>query len=326
MNVFQFTNRLSSTPRTFQQVFGRGPYYRRSLGYSVLLLTCLVLFTLLPQQLDAAQIRATLGDEPPKVADPFWVTIAISAEENANVVFPDVPTTLGPFEVLSHKDWFDVPVGNARSWTRHFQLESLQSGEFEIPSVLVSVDGETIATEPLTVSINSSVEANADPFKFRDFKKPIEITAEKPGANAWVLWAVSGLSIAAVLGFVCWSFYRKQSLTDSQFAMLQLEQLRNSEEYHRNDVRAISPKVADLLRSYIERRYSIAATKQTTDEFLKLAQQDDRLDVSKQATLGKFLHHIDEIKFAHLTPEEGSLDKSFSIAENFVRASSTEVQ
>ena len=128
----------------------------------------------------------------------------------------------------------------------------------------------------------------------------------------------------AVLGFAYWAFCRKTKLSESQLALMQLERLRGSPESQRGDAVSVSPKVADLLRSYIERRFDIAATRQTTNEFLNSIQRDQRLDETQRNTLRSFLQHTDEIKFAQLDPEEGHLSDSFRIAEDFVRSSGTE--
>jgi len=61
-------------------------------------------------------------------------------------------------------------------------------------------------------------------------------------------------------------------------------------EYHR--------LIADVIRSYVELRFQVPATQQTTPEFLRTISSAQLLAVPEQLLLGSFLERCDLAKFA----------------------------
>lgn len=273
---------------------------------------------------DAAQIHAQLStpDTILQVADPFWISVTVSATNGADVVFPDVPAKLGPFNVLSHRDWFDVPVERDRNWTRNFQLESLEGGDLEVPPIEVSVDGTSLSSEPVSITITSLVEAEADPFSFRDIKPAMEIPDAAASGQRWTGWAIAGVGLAAVLALAMWMATRKKEVSATDWALSQLDKLRESDEFDRRDADPLMIQLSDIVREFVERQFAIPATRQTTDEFLAGCQHDTRLSASQRTSLQTFLEHIDDIKFARLKPDAGRVEDSFRIVRKFVISSS----
>jgi hypothetical protein len=273
----------------------------------------------------AAEIRAQVDRTSPRVAESFWLTLVVRVPDQANVVFPRVPETMEPFHVLSHRDWFDVPVGTQREYTRHFQLESLQGGDFQIPPMSVSVNGETLSSQPIAVSVASDVEAESDPLTFRDIKPPIEIPPPQPQETNWIPWGIAGAAVLFVAVAAVIVMRRRRPLAAGPWALQELERLGHSESAGPSWAAERLPEIAGVLREYIERQFDIRATRQTTEEFLATARRDPRLTEQQSRLLRKFLQHVDEVKFAHRQPEQGRLDDSYRLVQDFVRTTSGDV-
>lgn len=270
----------------------------------------------------AADIRAQIDRDSPRVAEPFWLTLVVRAPRETSVIFPDVSETLGPFQVLTHRDWPDVPVGEQRQWTRHFELEGLQGGDLQIPPLAVSVDGQTLTSKAIDVSIASEVAAAADPFSFRDIKPQIDIpTAEKQRSNAWG-WTVAGSLLLAALALAAWRIRREPTLAPQTWALRELERLRNSDDFRQGRAAQLVPMISNILRQYLERQFGIQATRQTTEEFLATAQNDARLSAEQRLLVRGFLQQVDEIKFAKLPAEQGLVGNSHRLVQDFVRTTS----
>jgi hypothetical protein len=85
--------------------------------------------------------------------------------------------------------------------------------------------------------------------------------------------------------------------------------------------REFSIAVSDIVRVYIEQRFSVTATRRTTEEFLR-----DLLDSSEaalarhQGLLGEFLHQCDFVKFAALSLTQQNMESLRQSARAFVLA------
>ena len=243
--------------------------------------------------------------------------------------FPAVPETLGAFNVLSHRNRYDIPVGGQREWSRLYELESLQGGDFQIPPLAVSVDGQTLRSQSITVSVVSAVEANSDPFAFRDIKPQVDIPPPEELAGKWPPLVLAGILVVALTaGAVVLMVRRQRSpLSAGKWALLELERLQSSPSTNDTPQHAVEmvPAISEVLREYMERQFEILATRQTTEEFLKKSQHDPRLSEQQRSLLKRFLTHVDEVKFAHRQPEQGRLHDSYRLVQDFIRATSGDV-
>ena len=109
-----------------------------------------------------------------RVAEPFTVTYELISPAEKSLVWPAVTDQLGPFDVIDSKDLFEIPVDSGRMWRRTLTLESIHSGDLEVPELsvnLLSTDSKSVQAEPVEVinlaaqpvTITSVLEGRADP-------------------------------------------------------------------------------------------------------------------------------------------------------------------
>jgi len=79
---------------------------------------------------------------------------------------------------------------------------------------------------------------------------------------------------------------------------------------------------SDVLREFLEWRFRVAVTAQTTREFLETAAQRAELAGPPRDALGKYLGFCDLVKFARHGASEGEQANLLDAAEQFVRQSS----
>lgn len=85
------------------------------------------------------------------------------------------------------------------------------------------------------------------------------------------------------------------------------------------DAYAVAIECSDILRTYIEARFTLPIRYQTTREFLGAAQAAPELNAEAQSQLGEFLKFFDQLKFARANaPAEKTLG-TIDGAEQFVR-------
>ena len=254
-----------------------------------------------------------------EVADPFTLTVTATAPDGSKVQYSPLAKTIGRFQVLSTKDLFEVPVESGRTWTRIYELETYDSGDLEIPPLNIIVNQRPMKTDAIPIRVHSVVEQQADLYKFRDMKDLEEIPFERPLATK-LIWVGLGTIATAMLAWAVIAWTRKKQVSPSQWAYAELNELKQSSFYTRKIHTQILPQLADILREYIQRHFDISAPQQTTMEFLRSAQTAERLNDQQRAELKHLLEHVDEIKFAHLVPENNRIDETFTQVESFIEA------
>jgi hypothetical protein len=139
----------------------------------------------------------------------------------------------------------------------------------------------------------------------------------------WLLPSVlAGGALIALSAYGAWRRRRRQHpLPPSPFevALQRLEDIRalmlpaNAAEF--------SVMVSDIVRSYIEQRFDVIATRRTTEEFLHDLLESSHTSLAHhRALLGKFLHLCDFVKFGGLSLTPQNMESLRQSARTFVLA------
>jgi len=268
-----------------------------------------------PNQTNLAAIDVQIDKREVQVAERLQMKITATAPRGVAITFPKLENQLGDFEVSSVKDTFDIPAGPNRKWIRQIGLESLVSGEFEIPAIEISaVDRRGSApiqviqkTPSQKITIHSTLEGVEDPTQFRDIKSVVFAPDPQPHNRSWVVWAAgaAGLFFVAGAGFVL--LRRGSSLSAKQWALKSLHELRESRALQDKDTEQIYIRLISILRLFVQEQFGILAPRLTTAEFLRAIKNDQRLSTEFRAQLQELLNSADLVKFAGMLPDSSGL-------------------
>lgn len=158
----------------------------------------------------------------------------------------------------------------------------------------------------------------ATPVPIHDILPPVEFFPYP----VWMI-ALAVIALLAVLGFFVWFFvFRKRAkrpTTATERALKQLELLRASVE--KSEAYPFSIEVSEVLRRYIEESQGLAATRQTTREFLDTIQQRTVYTAAEFEMLAGFLELADMIKFARMTAGPDECRRLLASAESLIQQS-----
>lgn len=149
----------------------------------------------------------------------------------------------------------------------------------------------------------------------RDIRGPKQVLAD------WVLpVAIAAALLIAALIYGLWRRRRNRyvaPLLPFEIALQRLDEIRAlMQPAH---AREFSTAVSDIVRSYIEQRFEVTATRRTTEEFLRDLLQSSNASLAKhQGLLGDFLFQCDAVKFAALSLTLQSMETLRQSARNFV--------
>ncbi len=266
------------------------------------------------------------------VAERIEMKIEATAPQGVVVKFPELDQQLGDFEVMSVQDRLDIPDGSNRKWVRLIGLESLTTGELEIPAMELSyVDRRGSVpqtgfqkTPPQSITVRSTLEGSEDPTRFREIKSVVFAPQPQRQNSDWLLWTAGLAGLVVVAGIAIAFVGRRRALSPKQQAIKSLQELKNSRTFADKDVESIYIRLVSILRSFVQEQFAISAPRLTTNEFLQAMQRDQRLSDEFRAELTELLSFADMIKFAGLLPSNGGLgevvDQAVRLVENAAEA------
>lgn len=283
------------------------------------------------------RLEISLDKNRVTVAEPMKLTISVAAPETFSITMPAPGEEMGSLSVKSATELPAPPIDGLQQKRQEYVLESLVSGEQTIPAMTIkyrdarttasapaAVEGE-LSSEPIQVRIASALKGELDPANLehlRDIKGVVDVPLAR--SWRWVVWAALACALCLLLGFLLYRRvkHRVEKLPPpvppgtwafTQLRILEEERLIEQGFYH-----AFYSRLSDIVRQYIERRFSLMAPERTTEEFLREMRHSPVLHDDHQRLLRDFLESADRVKFALYEPGREEAENAFSAARNFV--------
>jgi hypothetical protein len=229
----------------------------------------------------------------------------------------DEGRTLGSFNVVNSQHVLDIPTATGREWNWSLQLDTFDAAATNIPGIRLNwsdPNSETgsITIDPLPIEVKSITGASLEEMSLRDIKPPLPLFAK----SWWFVGSLIGFGFFAL--FLAAKLLGEKHVLISAHAqaMLDLHSLREANL----DIPTFYTELSDVVRRYLEGRFNIKATGQTTREFLIASKDSPHLKGSDRQVLSAFLVSADLVKFARLEPSHDVCDKAITQAEQFVAA------
>ncbi len=256
---------------------------------------------------DGAEVRVRLDRQGLNVAEHAELALTVICPEQwtATVTAPDAdPAGLALTEI--HRQGPDLLGTNQTRLRIIYRVRPFLPGKGEIGPFQVHFARPgtelVIATEPVPLTI-ASLLPDKKTATLNDIAPPMAMADYLP-----LFLAAGGLALALLL-FLGWRFLRKNRKeklppppSASQLAHQALDRLLASGLLDKGELADFFSKLSDILRTYIEARFSVRAPEQTTEEFLQAMAATRSFRPADRTLLQNFLTHCDLIKFARLEP------------------------
>jgi hypothetical protein len=176
------------------------------------------------------------------------------------------------------------------------------------------------AAAMISMTIGAAVSAAPIAEDIRDIRGPKYVLPE------WVLPAIIAGAVLMAMGiYGLWRGRRNRVarvLLPYEVALQRLEAITPLMQPAR--AREFSIAASDIIRLYIEQRFSVTATRRTTEEFLRdLLASPDPVLAQHQGLLAEFLHQCDVVKFATQSLTAQNMESLRQSARAFVLATTT---
>lgn len=301
--------------------------------YTYFILTLLIGLSSLSSatnQQPAFSFQSKLSADSILIGDQVELTIKASLPKGYQVQFPFFADTIVTgIEVLGRPiiDTLNKRTGESE-FTYRLKITSFDEGYYRIPQFkLPFTDGETIdtaQTSPIWFLVNTlppdSTVATIFDIKL-PYAEPLTFAEVAP-------WVGGGLLLAGLIALLVIYLIRrkkgeplffpaKPAVPPHVVALRELEKIKEQKLWNTDKHKHYHSVLTNVIRNYIEGRFSVLAMEQTTDETVRSLKGEGILEPKLLEGLQETLSLADLVKFAKFIPDisenEASLDYGFRL-------------
>ena len=219
-------------------------------------------------------------------------------------------------------------------WRRTFTIDSFTAGIHEIPALTAKyahkpdTDSEKtifeneLVTNPLEIEVRSALTTQDNQMRPRDITGTLT-----PHKTFWETvrgGVIAGVILAAIVVAVLliWLLQRRRrreapQIAPEVWALQMLGRLR-AEEVAAGQARGFYYQLSEIVRAYIEKKFTLAAPEMTTEEFLNTLARDRTALPYDADQLRVFLESCDIVKYAAFKPQREDAEQTLETARAFV--------
>lgn len=197
------------------------------------------------------------------------------------------------------------------------------------PFRFATAGGDTLQTSTLVLKVIVPFDVEPDPQKFFDIKDVLTPGFVLWDYAGWLLWPLGLLLAAAVVAWAVRRWMRRRAdvaeapapapaLPPHVEALEALEALAAKKLWHNGHAKQFHTELTDILRTYVGRRYGVAAMEMTSDELLGALHGLAEMQQSSLDGLRQILTLADLVKFAKYEPLADEHQLSAAGARMFV--------
>jgi len=259
-------------------------------------------------QTHAVSARAWVDSTDYVIGDPITVHVLVQHPKGATVQ-PVLEDTLAGFALLQRVP--PAPQGDAATATG-VVIARYDTGNAMVPPLVYfySVPGaapDTVSTPPVAITVHTMPVDTSQAIK--DLKPPLSV----PWTLAEIALYAGVILLVAALGYLgYWYWKRRKRVKRGEvyvpppkaphvLAYEELAALKEKKLWQQGLVKQYYSEVTEILRRYIERRFSVMALEETTEEILA-GLRAKHLGNGVMAETEKILRRADLVKFAKYQP------------------------
>ncbi len=274
------------------------------------------------------------------LADELELEIEASIKEGYQAELPRFGEKLEQFGIRDYRNFPPRLADDGRIISRKlYRLEPFLSGDYKIPAMTIKFSEETssvkkdggktaekkeyqLETEEIPIKVTSLIGDERKNLRIKGLKEVVSLPSSKSFLYPVLAGAMGGIIVIALLILRQRRRRREeqgpQLVPAHEIAYEQLRKLGEENFLESGRVKEFYIRISDILRHYIENRFSLRAPERTTEEFLIELAGSSELDKKHKELLQGFLQHCDLVKFACYLPESKEVQGTFDAARKFI--------
>jgi len=273
-------------------------------------------------------VKVKLDTNNMLIGDQVGLQLQFTGPEGMELLWPNFPDTLDKFMVVdrSKVDTLSGKPGDPVTLSQRLVLTTFDSGFYTIPPIpfyyrmLPATTIRVAQSLPHYLAVHTVAVDTTQPIK------PIKGPRRVP-VTLWevIRWILLGLAILLVIAVVIYILKKRKNkepifrlrprvqLKPHEVALQKLEKLRIMKLWQQGKIKEYHSELTEILRQYIEDRYSFPALESTTAEILHDLLETPGMVRETWDELGQVLMLADMVKFAKEQPSpqrnEDALEK-----------------
>ncbi len=274
--------------------------------------------------------KATLDKKSILIGEQTQLNLSIRFHAKDSIGFPKLADSIGKIRIVNFKadTAFDKGDQSIETINRHYTITAFDSGTYIIPSYVYKSPVGDLPTDTLNLDVRTVA---VDTTKaFYDIKQPLTIkyTFWDWLRDNWKLIAgiLAGLIVGGGSIFYLLKKPKKEVVVEEVKpdiplhiqALQKLEEIKSKQLWQHDQVKQYYIELSDVVREYLEKRYTIQALEQTSEEiFASLRHMD--IASEDRNLLRQLLVLSDMVKFAKEKPAANENEKSMENAVTFIK-------
>ena len=264
--------------------------------------------------------------------------IEISQDKDAVGAFvnENADTLTRYVEIIRRLKADTADIGNNRMQIKcDWILQSFDSGVYVLPPLQYVIGKDTFESEQLSLKV---LPVNVDTLSnVHDYKNtegvPFHLFDFLPDFIVdywWVYLLIAAIVIIGLLVYFKWIkkgrlplIPQKKVVPPYEEAMQRLEELKERKLWQAGQEKEYYTILTDILRNYIDRRFSINAMEMTSSQILSVLRKNEETKAVNEQ-LGKILEMADFVKFAKVRPLPDDNEVAYQRAVTFIEETKPE--
>jgi len=274
------------------------------------------------------------------IGDQIKFTVTVDQPDGLKLSIPAFKDTLiKNIEILSGPGVDSSRQNGRLRIIQKYLVTSFDSGRYQVPPVFAELKNENglkrfYSDYSLLEVIRIRIAPPDTATKIFDIVKPYRAPITAGEILPWVL-------IAAIISALVWLAFRyirklKKSTGEIEtviipdpahiIAFRELEKLREEKLWQKGEVKLYYTRLTEILRQYLENRFSVFSLEMTTSETLDALVKTGFKKDGSYTQLKGILTNADLVKFAKYTPEPSEHESIYQDSWNFVVVTKQETE
>ena len=285
------------------------------------------------QSMAQVKVESNLSAVEMLVGQQVQITVAATADKDANVVFPQEATLPMGVEFMGAIEMPDEETDNGQlRRQRGYVITSFEDTLYYLPPMTVKVNDQDYQTNQLALKV---LTVEVDTTNYENYFGPKDV---QDNPFMWEEWSLSfWLSILMVV-LLAIAYYLYLRLRDNkpviaririvkrllphQKAMKAIEEIKAERMVTAEDPKEYYTRLTDALRKYIEERYGFSAMEMTSSEIIERLMASG--DQQSLAELSQLFQTADLVKFAKYSTLINENDANLVSAVDFINKTKIE--
>ena len=270
----------------------------------------------------ALVVSATIDSTTLYIGDQTDLHLRATCEASLQVQMPLLEEQLIPGIEIVDRTMIDTTIlkDGRVQYNQYLTLTSFADSLFYIAPLPFVSGHDTVWSEPLTLNVVQPFEMDSTDLAITDIKGIYKAPIWWWGILRWVLLAIAIVGIG-IGGYYLITYLKKRTSHEEvaaaaeplrpaeEVALEKLDIIREQKIWQTGQVKEYHTQLTDVVREYIDRRFEVSSTEQTSDETLRAMRQPLKEQKDLYEQLRKMLTLADLVKFAKwtTTPDENEL-------------------